>query len=195
MESLIQSGEVRVYHLTRANRLCLLLFGVLAPFVFLWVAGIALTRPQPLAVGDITAAVVFILVFVLMLAFTAFHASIHAELSSTKIVRYSMFGRKESAISEIVSALHTSYRGVVFLNVKGAASGIVFNGYSFSNAQLQEMQDLIADLGRRIGKNIQISVPFPAITQKQFQWGGLSLVLTQVTGLTALYLVFRYLHK
>jgi hypothetical protein len=137
------------------TRACLIVIGAISTAGLLYMATLPwFPSGAPLSLPFKTA---FTIAFAMgaagMVSFVAWNLSVRAELSVTEIVRRSLFGVQSLPLAQITSASFSSARGEVFLTVRASKRRMMFSTYSFSRAQLQQIQDFV-------GKQAANSSPF-----------------------------------
>ncbi len=151
----------------RSNRICLTSVGAVITSGLLFIAAIPWSgSASPLSFSS---EIIFTLTFGLSALafafFVAWHLSIRAELSETEIVRRSLLGTKSLPLDQIDSALFTSYRGCVFLTLRASKHWISFSTYTFSMAQLDQIQAFLVREAAKSSRTVQTSLP--PLTTKQ----------------------------
>ena len=140
-------GPPQILRAPRGNRICMEGLGIFLGLLLLGNALLVWLSPygHHTVGGRILFTLFWAVIAMLLTLFAVWHLSLRAELHDTEITRRSIFGAKSLRLSDIESALFSSYKGVTFLTVrsKNHHRWLTSSTYTFSDAQLHQIQDFL----------------------------------------------------
>jgi len=88
------------------------------------------------------------------------------ELTDKEITRRGLLGTNRMAMSDIISAhIVSGGRGSRMLSLQSEREKLMISTLMFSHAQLEQIQDFVAQAGQRTGRTIPASQPPKALTR------------------------------
>lgn len=151
----------QIFRPVRSHYIGLAVF-VLPAAVLFGILGILLLVSKALggSLIAITMGLVFIFFAAGSLLAVVYHMSVQVELTSSEVVRRSIFGTKSMPLNDVVSALFSSVRSVTFLTVRTATpqTFMSLSTHAFSREQLQQIQAFLISEAQKAHRPFQSTV-------------------------------------